>query len=112
VLGSVHDPLIFLYTGRLAVRAFPSLWRPDPAQVSAELAAAGARYLVDLPCPEDGAWAGAQRAWRAWIAEQAPHLTRVYDGAGGHIRVWRLDGVIPGLTRPAAPPPAPGNALG
>ena len=106
------DPLLYLYTGRLAVRAYPSLWTPDPEQVTAALAAGRVRYLVDLPCPENGTWEAARKAWQAWLAAHEAALTPLYSGAAGRIRVWRVDGPIPGLTRPAAPPPDPGNALG
>jgi hypothetical protein len=111
VLGAVHDPLLHLYTGRPAVRAYPSLKRPDPGQVTAELAASRARYLVDLPVPGVGGWIPARLAWERWLLDNASILQPVYSGAGGRIRVWRLDGFLPELTPTAAPPP-PGHALG
>ena len=111
VLGAVHDPLLHLYTGRPAVRAYPSLKRPDPGQVTAELASSGARYLVDLPVPISGGWRPAREAWERWLTDNASVLEPVYSGAGGRIRVWRLDGFMPELTPTAAPPP-PGHALG
>ena len=111
VLGAVHDPLLHLYTGRPAVRAYPSLKRPDPGQVTAELASSGARYIVDLPVPYVGDWVPARRVWERWLTEHASVLQPVYTGAGGRIRVWRLDGFLPELTPTAAPPP-PGHALG
>jgi hypothetical protein len=111
VLGTVHDPLLYLYTGRSAVRAYPSLRRPDPSQVTAELATSGVRYLVDLPVPDVGLWAPARDAWERWLLDNASALEPVYSGAGGRIRVWRLQGFLPEITPTAAPPPR-GHALG
>jgi hypothetical protein len=91
VVGSAHDPLVWLYANRSAVRAYPRLRRPDPDQVSTRLAAARARWILDLPCPRAGDWAAAHDAWEEWLARQAGELTPVYEAAGGRIRVWRLD---------------------
>lgn len=90
VLASFHDPLVHLYTGRPAVQAYPALWHPDPAQVSAALAAGNARYLVDIPRPSGGPWDAAEDAWRRWLATHEGVLTPVW--AGGPVRVWRIDG--------------------
>jgi hypothetical protein len=90
VLASFHDPVLYLYTGRPTVQAYPSLWRPAAEQVSAAIARGRARYVVDLPCPESGVWADARAAWQEWIATHAGSLTLVYAGDGGRVRVWRL----------------------
>jgi hypothetical protein len=99
VLASFHDPLLHLYTGRSAVQAYPALWRPDGAQVDAALARSGARFLVDLPCPEGGVWTAARVAWRRWLAAHADSLRPVYTAPGGRARVWRID--------TEEPPPSP-----
>lgn len=94
VVACFHDPLVYLYTGRQAVQAYPSIWRPEARQVSAMLADSRARWLLDLPCPERGVWAGAHVAWSEWIAAHRAFLTPVYAGPRGHTRVFRLDPAI------------------
>jgi hypothetical protein len=76
------------------VRAYPNLWRPDPAQVGAQLAAGRVRYLVDLPCPQSGTWQAAGEAWRQWLAAHRDALTLLYSDRSGHIRVWRVGGTV------------------
>lgn len=90
VVGALHDQLVYLYTGRRAVRAYPSLWRPDPAQVGEQLARARARYLVDFPSPDTGAWREARDAFEQWVAEHEEDLEPAYTSPDGHIRIWRL----------------------
>lgn len=99
VLGSVHDPLLYLYTRRQAVRAYPSPWVPDPAQVDAQIAAGRVRWLVELPCPVPEA----HRAWVTWLDAHRDALTPVYSGARGEIRVWRVGGGGWPRERPSQP---------
>jgi hypothetical protein len=87
VVASFHDPVVYLYTGRPAVQAYPSIWRPAPGQVTDVLAGSGARWLADLPCPEDGVWAGSHAAWRDWMATHRASLTPAYPGPVGVFRV-------------------------
>jgi len=90
VLAGFQDPLLHLYTHRQAVQVYPSIWRPDGGQVSTALAGTHARWLVDIPPPDGGTWAGARAAWTAWLAEHAPTLTPAYTDPASGIRVWRL----------------------
>ncbi len=87
VLASFDDPLVYLYTGRRAVQAYPSLWRPDITDVTTALDGTDARYIVDVAPPSTGAWAPSHATWRTWLAGQ--RLTLAYEASG--VTIWRRE---------------------
>ncbi len=92
VVGSFHDPLVYLYTGRIGVQAYPAIWHPEPEQITTALRAGRASYLVDFPVPDEGVWAPSRQAWTSWLATHAPELTLAYESPARHVRIWRVAG--------------------